>query len=389
LIGYFRDPKHLGMPQMLTFRLQNVAWALSPISDRGENSAADERFKLSYDVCLPFVWSTQHGPPPGRFQTVVPAFLDTKKPWGTWSQAFDTKYKTNCSQGIEKYAASNLPYYFTPDAASCSFEEADISRIEINVRPSTDNVTFGRSPDYQRIWQDNQLSFVVIFGRSDLHSRNDDKDLGALAHKKFLEEDLEHIFEQKPEILSSQAHSNLRDYGANEKKPAVIYRRRLRFELGQRRVIGTVYLAGDPQDVHQVYEQEYATESKNADVVIYHGHESFGGNVNYMAWMTTQDPDQYQIYFLNTCMSYPLINIENLPAFRPSLSGSQYSDWRSNPRRKDVDLILTSQTTPFSSDGVTAVVRSLVTGTENYNQILGKLPAKSHPLVLFEDDNPQ
>ena len=56
-------------------------------------------------------------------------------------------------------------YYFRPRASGCNLAAADVSRGDRARSRRARRSTTGKFPEYNKVWEDNTLNVVAIFGK--------------------------------------------------------------------------------------------------------------------------------------------------------------------------------------------------------------------------------
>src|SRR5262249_37569597 len=96
--------------------------------------------------------------------------------------AFTTKYKDRCvDPEAHDVDAGSMWYYYRP--TNCTLDPADIVTSVVKVTVSTENTT-GKSPEYHKVWEDNALDVVAIFGKYE-DGGKDESDAGVAAFNEF------------------------------------------------------------------------------------------------------------------------------------------------------------------------------------------------------------
>jgi hypothetical protein len=124
-----------------------------------QTTRSDGKIDITYSAQMPIIWSKNHA---------VPATIDFKLPLdisSTGQDAFTTKYKANCVDfGAHDVDSGSMFYYFRPHASGCHLDAADLDATTASLAPSGTQTT-GKFPEYTKVWEDNALNVVAIFGK--------------------------------------------------------------------------------------------------------------------------------------------------------------------------------------------------------------------------------
>src|SRR5690606_8337621 len=105
---------------------------------------------------------------------------------GTFSgyESFTDKYSHDCVDwGAHDVDAGSMWYYYRPNASNCRLDEADIVTTDATVTVSQINTT-GKYPEYHRVWEDDALNVVAIFGKYE-DGATTSSDAGISAYNEF------------------------------------------------------------------------------------------------------------------------------------------------------------------------------------------------------------
>src|SRR3569833_2641254 len=127
---------------------------------------------ITYTAKLPIIWNKNHA---------VPATIDLYMPTDMSSaaqEAFVTKYGTKCVDwDAHEVDSGSMFYYFRPKASGCTLAPADAVKATATLSPSPTSTT-GKFPEYTKIWEDNTLNVVAIFGKYEDGATANDAGIG-------------------------------------------------------------------------------------------------------------------------------------------------------------------------------------------------------------------
>ena len=109
---------------------------------------------------LPVIWGKRNG---------VPTTIELKLPLDisyAGQEAFATKYKHDCVDfGAHDVDAGSMFYYFRPRRSGCNIAAADVHAVDARRSRRARSQTTGKFPEYNKVWEDNTLNVVAIFGK--------------------------------------------------------------------------------------------------------------------------------------------------------------------------------------------------------------------------------
>ena len=117
------------------------------------------RYRVTYHAKLPVAWNLRQARP-STFALTLPRV-------GIWNSlvAFSAAYGDTCVEpSAHDVNAGSLWYFYRPRAAGCTFAPDDVVNVNATVAVSSQNTT-GKYPEYHRVWQDDVLDVVVVYGK--------------------------------------------------------------------------------------------------------------------------------------------------------------------------------------------------------------------------------
>ena len=143
-----------------------------------KSSQEDGTTRITYRAKLPVAWGSKTNLPTS-YDFVLPRKLDS-----AGLQAFTEAYSRSCVDGgAHDVTTGDMWYYFRPKRSGCTIAEADVVKLKATVTVSTENTT-GRYPEYHKVWEDDVLEVVAIFGKYE-DDATSNSDAGISAYNRF------------------------------------------------------------------------------------------------------------------------------------------------------------------------------------------------------------
>jgi hypothetical protein len=318
---------------------------------------------IKYHAVLPVGWGKKTGYPTSY------TFKLPKDISGSALKSFTEKYKHDCVEyGAHDVDEGSMWYYYRP--GQCTLAQEDILAFEAKVTVSAENRT-GIYPEYDRVWDDNQLRVVAIFGKYE-DGKTENSDAGISAYNRFLgaaQTDFGVKLVSDPPNVGTQA---------GVKNPDV----KLDGTLADGRSIHIrALLVDNIASAGPDFDARYAEESADADVLIYSGHAGLGQNVRALARKGEFKAGKYQIMFMNGCDTFAYVD-----------GSMAQSRARLNPDdptgTKYLDILTNVMPSMFSSmpRAATTLLKGLTTPTK-YEDIFKNIDRSQVILVTGEEDN--
>jgi hypothetical protein len=211
--------------------------------------------------------------------------------------AFFDKYKDSC---VDPNAHDNevgiFWYYYRPKAAGCTLDAKDLLSVDAKVRKSPEN-TIGKYPQYDKIWEDNQLRIVAIYGKVEDGSKTE-SDRGIWSYNYFIAE------------MKKMLPGNTTTPAVVPERPGIaVPQVTIDGTLpGGKKVSVTAFLVDNVREGGPAFEAKYNALSTDADVIVYNGHAGLGQNVRKLATMGTFKKGQYQLFYMNGCDTFAYVD---------------------------------------------------------------------------------
>ncbi len=346
---------------LTTEALANAQAGMPTLANVRETVAGDKK-RITYDAKLAIVWPTSSRPS-SDYKFYLPR--DT-----TELDRFNATYDGKC--GRNEYGQDTFWHDFNPKAPGCKLEDADVVVAPASIRPHP-QTTQNQYPEYDKIWEDDSLDVVAVFG---LIAGDTPEDEGARTRERLLED----VARSVQNVERSEAPPS----------PGILKESTLKgtVEVGgrPRRVSLTAFLVSEVSSAGPVFEERYARASTPADIVIYEGHSGLGKNVNTLARATVATPGKYQLVYLYGCQTLAYLE-PTMHERRIALNGAT-----SDPEgTKYLDIIATALPA-YGDDGASSIglyetMLASSTAPKTFREILGTIKTWHLATVFGEHDN--
>lgn len=325
---------------------------------------------ISYTAKLPIIWSKRNA---------IPASIDLYMPVDMSSsaqEAFVQKYGHNCVDfGAHDVDSGSMFYYFRPKASGCTVAPADAAKVSATLSPSPTSTT-GKFPEYTKIWEDNTLNVVAIFGKYEDGATSGDA--GIDGYNQFvgaMKTELKtHGLTTVPATVPTNPGVAAPDIEFNA-------------TLADGKKIHVVALLTDNVNTglsQPAFRQRYETLSTRADFIVYNGHAGLGSNIRALNAAGKWVAGQYVVVFMNGCDTFAYID-GSLSQAHKSLNSDDTTGW------KYIDIVNNGMPAFFSSmSGASmALFRGFTSfdDPQTYEQIFAKVDDSQMVMVTGEQDN--
>lgn len=327
--------------------------------------------KITYHAKMPVSWGNK---------TNVPTSVTLTFPRDMAYSGIDrfvTAYSHTCVDwGAHEVDSGSMWYYFRPERSGCTFTAADVVKTTASVSVSPINTT-GKFPEYHKVWEDNALNVVAIFGKYE-DGATTAADAGVAGWNNFIAavktELRAYNVTTVPATIPANPGTSLTDVEFRATLPdgktvkiTALLTDNVRTALGQ-----------------AAFKTRYEGLSTRADFIVYNGHAGLGANVRALARSGKWVAGQYLIMFENGCDTYAYVDgaiNEAHKAVNPDdTTGTKY-----------VDVVNNGMPAFFSSmPGATmAMFRGLMSygAPKTYEQIFAAVDKSQVVLVTGEQDN--
>ena len=288
--------------------------------------------------------------------------------------AFVEKYDHSCvSWGAHDVDAGSLWYYWRPENSRCNLDETDVVKLPVTVAESPVH-TSGKYPEYHKVWEDDALNVVAIFGKvKDGGGAGDQGVEGYNTYIKRMVSTMSNwdLVTEPAELPSSPGV----DVPYVTLQGTLHDGKTLRLDI---MLVDGVKSAGDE------FFERYESLTPDADVIIYNGHAGLGSNIRTLARKGSWKTGQYCIVFMNGCDTY---------AYADSALADAHADVNPDDPHgtKYVDMMMNAMPSYFVK--MPQATFSLVDGLLNYDeprtyeQIFRGIDPKEMVIVSGEHDN--
>jgi hypothetical protein len=252
--------------------------------------------EISYHARMPVAW--------GKSKTNIPATYTFRLPHDvTFNglESFTSKYVARCVDfGAHDVSSGNMWYYFRPNRSGCSIADADVIEVTADVSVSSINTT-GKYPEYDKVWEDDALKVVSIFGKyEDFATSN--SDAGIAAYNEFVG-DLKAELGARGISFTTVPASVPFNPGIN--MPDISFTATL---ADGKRIEVVALLVDNVRTPPSWFDTRYAALSTRADIIAYNGHAGLGSNVRALARKGVWTAGQYLLLFMNGCDTYAYVD---------------------------------------------------------------------------------
>jgi hypothetical protein len=327
--------------------------------------------QITYKAKLPVAWRKSN-PVPADYELALPLDISS-----TGQSSFADKYKHDCVDfGAHDVDAGSMFYYYRPLASGCSLADADVSKVTATVSPSPIQTT-GKFPEYNKLWEDNTLNVVAIFGKYE-DGATTSSDAGIAAYNTF-------ISSMKTELGTR----NLMTVPASVPSSPGVSTPEVEFNatLADGKKIHVVAMLTDNVRTglsETAFRSRYEQLSTRADYIVYNGHAGLGSNVRALAQAGKWVAGQYVVVYMNGCDTFAYID-DALNTAHKSINPDDTTGY------KYIDIVTNAMPAFFSS--MSGATMSLFRGMLNYNdpqtyeQMFRGVDSSQLVLVSGEQDN--
>lgn len=327
------------------------------------------KITIKYHAKLPVAWGSKTNLPTS-YQLALP-----KDNSSAGLQAFTDKHKETCVDwGAHEVDTGSMWYYYRPRQSGCDIKDDEVVKTTAHVVVSSENTT-SKFPEYQKVWEDDRLEIVAIFGKYEANATSGDA--GIDGFNEFVSSMKTTMAALGP-VVSTPA--NL----ADRPGPATLD---VTFEttLADGKKVKVVALLVDAiTQVWQGFDARYESLTPTADVIAYNGHAGLGQNVRALARKGKWVAGKYQVFFMNGCDTFAYVD-GSLAQTRAALNADDPTG------TKYMEFVTNAMPSFFSSmpDASTALMQGLLSYStpKTYDQIFEKIDRSEVVLVTGEEDN--
>ena len=335
-----------------------------------QTSQLDGMTHITYHAELPVAWASNGGVPDAGYTFRMPRDVSYDG-----LRAFSEKYGHSCVDwGAHDVDEGIMWYYFRPERSGCALDAGDIFEIEATVTESPIGTT-GKFPEYHRVWEDEALKVVAVFGKYE-DGATSPSDAGITSYNNFIRaigtELRDHDLVTTPATYPTSPGVDVPD---------------ITFEatLPDGKQIQVVALLIDGVRVAGAdFDARYASLTGEADLIAYNGHSGLGANIRALARKGHWEAGQYAMVFMNGCDTYAYVD--------SALWDSHRNVNNDDPTgRKYLDIVMNAMPSYFRSTpyATMALIRGLLSfeNPMTYEQMFRNVDSSQVVLVSGEEDN--
>ncbi len=335
-----------------------------------EVESVDGRKLVTYHASLPVAWGHKNSIPE-TYSLQLPKDMSFSA-----LTTFAETYNHECAEeGAHDVDQGSMWYYFRPNRSNCEFAEGDVVKVEASVALSSINTT-GKYPEYHKVWEDDVLKVVAIFGKYE-DGAESNSDAGINAYNGFsrkikkLLRDNEN-FASVPERVPFRPGIDMPEISWSS-------------DLGDGRRIEIVALLVDNiRTAPAAFNTRYEELTGDADLISYNGHAGLGANIRAMARKGEWKTGQYSIVFMNGCDTYAYVD--------SSLADAHSAVNSDDPNgTKYMDIVTNALPSFFRSmpNASLALIKGLLKYNDpmTFESIFRKVDSAEVVLVSGEQDN--
>jgi hypothetical protein len=326
-----------------------------------------EYFEATYVAKLAVAWPRERSVPL-NYDFVIPKGGDYE-----WISKFFTEFDKRCiDPGAHDYDSSIFWYYYRP--ANCEMNLGSPESTAVQVASdlvTSDRNTEGKSPEYDKVWEDERLVYTSIFGKNE-SGETSPSDPGINAYNTMYRQLIRTY--GRPDYTSVRLRRNAVPGAKNP-----IVHMQWRHNRGEIDVM--IMLVDGIREVNEEFEKVYNERTKISDVVSYSGHSGLGANIRALARMGSFEKDHYQIYFVNGCDTYAYVD--------SALEDAHQAVNPDYPASKFFDIITNAMPSYFHANASAnlSLLSALSEASKTYREILEDFDRSQRALVTGEEDN--
>lgn len=329
----------------------------------------DGKYRITYRAKLPVAWGDRDDVP-STYTFRLPRDVSYDG-----LQSFTEKYSHDCVDwGAHDVTSGSMWYYYRPNASRCQLDDADVVKTTATVGLSDVNTT-GKYPEYHKVWEDDELRILAVFGKYE-DGATTSSDAGIAAYNKFTgairSELSQYELATTPEEVPSSPGIEMPDITFEAVLP------------DGKKVQVNALLVDNVRTAGTEFNARYEELSTRADFIAYNGHAGLGQNVRALASKGEWVQGQYVIVFLNGCDSYTYVDSAladaHIAVNPDDTVGTKY-----------LDTVTNALPSFFSSmsNATMAMVRGLMSydDPKTYEQIFKSVDRSQVVIVSGEQDN--
>jgi hypothetical protein len=332
-------------------------------------STENGKTKLKYHAKMPVAWGSK---------TNLPTSYAFKLPRDISYSAlssFTSKYKESCVDfAAHDVDQGSMWYYYRPQRSGCSISAAELYSFNASVSVSPTNTT-GKYPEYHKVWQDNTLRMVAIFGKYE-DGATTTSDAGVAAYNNFVSQMKSRLSMYQLVTVPATIPSS-----PGVGTPEVTMTATL---ADGKQVVVSGFLIDSVTNPGPTFNTKYSALTPTADIIIYNGHAGLGQNVRALARMGRWVAGQYLMMFMNGCDTFAYVD-GHMAQTRAAINTDDPTG------TKYMDIITNGMPSYFHSNpsNTVAFMNGLLSfaSPKTYEEIFRNIDSAQFVLVSGEEDN--
>ncbi len=328
------------------------------------------RKRISYHATMPVAWGNKNNIP-----STHTLRLPSDMGFASLTK-FAEEYGHSCVDfGAHDVDQGSMWYYFRPERSGCSLSPDDVIETTAAVSISSINTT-GKYPEYDKVWEDDALKVVAIFGKYE-DGATTSSDAGVAAYNQFARS-----------IKSTlNGNASLETVPASIPSSPGVEMPELQYTAdigGGKSVVVHAFLVDNIRTAPASFNARYEELTGDADIIAYNGHAGLGANIRALAQKGRWESGQYSIVFMNGCDTYAYVD--------SSLADAHSAINADDPNgTKYLDIVTNAMPSFFSSmpNATMALINGLLDheNPKNYESIFRNVDSSEVVLVSGEQDN--
>ena len=334
-----------------------------------QTESVNGQTRITYHAVLPAAWGFPNDVP----QTHT--FRLPKDNSFSGQEAFTDKYKDTCVDRFAHDVDSGIMwYYYRPKAFGCTVDAEDVVTVTADVSLSAVNTT-GKYPEYHKIWEDDTLRVIAIFGKNE-EDATENSDAGISAYNGFTRALKSHL--GGLDLVTTPA---VVPYSPGADMPDITFHATLD---GGKTVEIVAMLIDGVRVAGPEFDARYESLTGDADLIAYSGHSGLGANIRALARKGSWQTGQYSVVYMGGCDTY---------AYVDSALADAHADVNSDDPTgtKYMDMITNAQPAFFheNPNSVMAFIRGLMRHDDpvTFEQMFRSVDDFQVVLVSGEEDN--
>lgn len=329
------------------------------LSNVKKTATAAGGVQISYHAKLPVAWGSKTNLP-----TSYVLQLPTDISEAGQQKLMDAHQHACVDPEAHDLEVGSLWYYYRPQNAGCNIADAEAPRITAKVSVSKLNTT-AKYPEFQKVWEDNRLEAVAIFGKYE--ATGGQFDAGVQGFNGFIAK-MQSTLGASAKVTKRAENDVTVEATLPDGKAVKV----------------TALLVDAITSVWDGFDARYESLTESADMIAYNGHAGLGQNVRALAKKGRWAKQKYQIFFMNGCDSFAYVD-GSLAQTRATINGDDPTG------TKYMEFITNAMPSFFKSmpQASTAVISGLLdyAHPKTYEDMFKGIDRAEVVLVTGEEDN--